>query len=276
MKMVKKILLGLTVAAVIGFTGCQQPTVGGAEDSISGDVINGRTEKAYVGTKAEDGYTNNSSTSVVREMKHFATKHYGAFVELSIEGESASATNGNGQLGLVFNYTENSNETVNFTVVGFRQAAGALQTYISQFYNIDKAKFNNQNFGCSATKTAYDSATTTPYEIVIEAFPTTLSSSTFGTVTNGEASVGVWVMANENGSYTVAYYNKDKLENHKLKADQIADKTVLIDNTITGYGAKKQTKIGCYTNVYAGRTLKGSWRFSSILGEDLPDDGFED
>lgn len=277
MKMVKKVLLGLAAGAlVLGLAGCKGITVGG-DDSVDGEVINGTTAKAYVGDKDGEGYTNETG-DYVREMQLFSTKHYGAFAALTLTDENKNSNDGNGQLGYVFNYTENDDETVNFITIGYRWYNKQLQTYVSQYYNVKKSDFKNDNFGAPKKSTIKekDSTKTTAYEIIVEDF-NTLTTSKFGTLSDdGSATIGVEVIAEEDGSYTVNYYGSEKLDNYKLKKDQEADKTVTIDKKVTGYTKKTQTKIGCYVNVYSGKTLNGFWRFSSIKGEDLPVEGFED
>ena len=276
MKMVKKILLGMTAAAlVLGLAGCKGITVGG-DDTVEGEVINGTTTKAYVGKKDGEGYTNNTD-DYVREMQLFTYKHYGAFAALTLEDEDKTAAIGNGQLGYVFNYSENDNGTVNFITVGYRWREKKLQSYVSQYYNIDKTKFKNENFGAPTGSTihAKDASETDPYEIIVQDF-FELDSSKFGTLSDdGSATIGVEVVAEDDGSYTVNYYGSDKLNNYKLKKDQSADKTITVSKAVTGYTKATQTKMGCYVNVYMNKTLNGFWRFSSIKGEDLPVEGFE-
>ena len=274
MKMVKKILLGLAAgAAVLSMVGCKGVTVGG-DDSIEGTIVNGTTSKAYVGKKDGEGCAN-TTANTIREMKLFSTKHYGAFAALTLTDEDKNANTGNGQLGYAFNYTENEDGTVNFITIGFRWDSKQYDTYVSQYYNVDTTKFSTKNFGVSAKKTAYDSTVNTPYEIEVATLPTQLSFVTMDE--EGSATVGVNVIAEDDGSYTIKYYSADKLENYKLKnADATADKTITVSNEVTGRDTKKQTKMGCYAAVYGNKTLNGFWRFSSIKGEDLPVEGFED
>ncbi len=277
MKMVKKILLGMTAAAlVLGLAGCKGITVGG-DDTVEGEVINGTTTKAYVGKKDGEGYTNNTG-DYVREMQLFTTKHYGAFAALTLTDEDKNLSTGNGQLGYVFNYSENDDGTVNFITVGYRWYGKKLQSYVSQYYNIDKSKFNADNFGAPKKSTikTKDNSKTDSYEIIVEDF-FDLDSSKFGTLSDdGSATIGVEVVAEDDGSYKVNYYGSDKLNNYyKLKKNQSADKTITVSKAVTGYSKANQTQIGCYVNVYQGQTLNGFWRFSSIKGEDLPVEGFE-
>ena len=274
MKLTKKFLLVALAAFAFVFASCEQlnPTLGGdpnAEDSVSGTIINGVTSKAYVGAKDGDGYKNEGNTGTVREMQFFATKHYGAFAALTLQGEDKDATEGNGQLGYVFNKTENEDKTVNFITIGFRWNNKKLDTYVSQFYNVKTDQFSESNFGVSAKKTAFDKDTTTPYEIEIKVLPTVLDATKFGTLdADGSATVGVEVIAEDDGSYTINYYASSKLDDKfKLKKDQTADMTVEVPATVTGYTKKQQTKIGCYAAVYKNKTLNGFWRFSSIVGE---------
>lgn len=285
MKMVKKVLLGLAAGAlVLGLAGCKGITVGG-DDSVDGEVIKGTTAKAYLGDKDGEGYTN-SSDDWVREMQLFSTKHYGAFAALTLTDENKTQAAGatNGVIGFVFNYTENPSGTVNFAIVGYRHYGSKLQTYISQFYNIDKKKFSANNFDCTAKKTAFDESVTTPYEIeILKGDTETFCDLSFAEIDDdGNTTIGVEVIANAKdedygaGSYTVNYYAADQLANYKLKANQTPKKAVPILQSVTGYDKKTQTKIGCYVNVYKHKTLNGFWRFSSIKGEDLPVEGFED
>ena len=272
MKLTKKFLLVALAAFAFVFASCEQlnPTLGGdpdAEDSVSGTIINGLTSKAYVGKKDGDGYKN-EGTSTVREMQLFATKHYGAFAALTLTGEESGKAS-NGQLGYVFNLTENKDGTVNFITIGYRYGSedGSktfFNTYVSQFYNIDTAKFSEPNFGCSAEKTAFDETVTTPYEIVVKPLNTKLEFVDFGT---DDPTVGVEVVAEDDGSYTINYYAASKLDKFKLKKNQTADLSVPVPATVTGRTEKKQTKMGCYAAVYKNKTLNGFWRFSSIVGE---------
>lgn len=273
MKMVNKILLGLAAGAVmLSLVGCKPPTIGA--DSVNGKIINGTTTKAYVGAKDGEGYKN-AGTDTDREMQLFATKHESAFAALTLTDEDKTKTTGNGQLGYVFNYTENSDKTVNFITIGFRWNDKKFDTYISQFYNVDTTKFDTPNFGVTAKKNAYDANTKTPYEIEVAALPTVLSFVDFAT--DGSATVGVGITANEDGSYKIDYYKADKLDKYyKLTKDAVADKTYTVSSAVTGRTKKEQTKMGCYAAVYGGKTLNGFWRFSSIKGEDLPVEGFED
>ena len=276
MKMVKKLLLGLAAtAAIVALVSCEGVNVGGA-DSIEGNIINGTTTRAYVGKKADDGITNDAS-GTIREMKLFATKHKGAFAALTLTGEESGKAS-NGQLGYVFNYTENEDGTVNFITIGFRYGSQdgtnkKFNTYVSQFYNIDPTQFSKNNFGCDATKAKYDATVKTPYEIEVATLPTDLNFVTFGTE---DPTVGVEVIAEDNGSYTINYYAASKLNKYKLIKNSVVDKTITVSSDVTGRTTLKETKLGCYAAVYPGKTLKGSWRFSSIKGEDLPVEGFED
>lgn len=294
MKMVKKIMLGITAAAVaLALVSCNGITAGG-DDSVKGDIIKGTTTKAYLGEKDGDGYTNQNE-GTVREMQLFATKHYGAFAALTLENETA--TSKNGQLGYVFNYTENKDGTVNFVTIGFRNNAGKSDSYISQFYNIKKTEFSKTNFGvntdvnanavvlpASAAKALTAEAVTAikgsgvPTELQITVGDDGIFNlGSWANISDGTATIGVKVTAEDDGSYTVEYFDKDSIDdNFKLKNDAVAKGTEIVSAAIAGNGKKTQTRLGCYAAIYAGKTLKGFWRFSSIVGEDIPVEGFED
>ena len=305
MKMVKKILLGLAAtAAVIAFVGCGT-TVGNDKEEEGGKkIINGSTQKAYLGEKDGEGYEN-TSDSTNREMKLFATKHYDSFVALTLTDETKTSVNG--QLGYVFNYTENKDDagTVNFITIGYRNNAGTIDTYISQYYNISTAEFDKPNFGASkdvnnrvkgtdffvykasdvtAETLAAIKASGKPTEIEIVILGETIGDLTFENLKNdaGELTIGVDVIANDGtetgkpaGSYTVNYY-KGLTDKYKKASTSTLVKTAFVSNVITGYTKKTETKIGAYVAVYKNSTLNGFWRFSEITGEDIPLEEFAD
>ena len=275
MKLVKKFLLGLTAVAVAAaLVSCEGITAGGdptAEDSVNGSIIKGTTAKAYVGEKDGDGYENKND-GTIREMQLFATKHYGAFAALTLQGEKSGESNG--QLGYVFNYTENKDGTVNFITIGFRHNSNnKIDTYVSHYFNVKTSEFSTTNFGATdkgkktsaadikALKESGDSV-----EVVIEELPTDLTWAS--TDENGDCTIGVEVIAEDDGSYTINYYGDSAIDDKfKLKKDSTAKKTVKVSDAITGYEEKTQTKLGCYAAVYSGKTLQGFWRFSNIKGE---------
>lgn len=305
MKMTKKIVLGALAAMALVLSGCNGgmlPTVGEEEDSINGRLIKGVTAKAYIGEKDGDG-VENKTDKADREMQFFATKHYGAFAALTLKGEKKNTTAANGQLGYVFNYSENKDKTVNFITIGYRNHDGIVDSYVSQFYNISTDEFDAPNFGVSKDATKADGKTakvkgTDFFEYnmadvtaeVLETIkeskkPTEIMYKDNGaiffkianfddvyTAADDELSIGVEVIAEEEdgkkGSYTINYYKT--LKNYKKVANSTPVKTVTVPATVTGYTKKTQTKMGCYVNIYAGKTLNGFWRFSEIKGEDVP------
>ncbi len=292
MKMVKKVMLGITAAAVaLALVSCTGITAGGAPDSVNGEIIKGTTTKAYLGEKDGDGYTNEDVNNTAREMQLFATKHYGAFAALTLENETA--TSKNGQLGYVFNFTTNEDKTVNFVTIGFRNNQGKSDSYVSQFYNIKKTEFSKTNFGVddsvnanaviikptaakalTAEAVAAIKGNGVPTEIQIEDF---FDLGTWANISDGTATIGIKVTAEDDGSYSVEYFDNGSIdEKFKLKKDATAKTTKKVSAAIAGNGKKTQTQLGCYAAIYAKQTLKGFWRFSSIVGEDIPEEGFED
>ena len=307
MKMVKKILFGLVViTTLLTLTGCPKDLndfLNGDDDDqvdtdqMVGDVITGTAGNAKI-EKANDTLNN------ARDIQLLATKHYGS--RAKIIQQDIDPNNAHGVQGFVFNvvkhkagdevgtrvYTENM---VDFMVVSIGYAGGP-NYYISAYRNIKNLQATN--FGASeATSAANFLKATTPVEYVIVAQPSS-STGVRGKRTPNlptgaykydadekELTVAINVVAEEDGSYTVQFYDPAKVissttggwvSSLKLKdIDPAFEKE--IPATVTGYTEKTQTFIGVYANVYpyhdtANDTneefkLKGSWRLSGIKGE---------
>lgn len=293
MKLVKKFLLGLAAvalaAALVSCDGLLNKPIGGVQEedddvavtgAVNGEMIQGSASNATIDVE-------NNEDKILREVNPLLTKHYGS--RAKIVQEDIDTTKAKGMMGYAFNVTKYTDEdtkavTYDLSIVGATMYKGVPCTYISVFRNI--SKLNESNLGATdkhVYKVAdYEKflADTEPCECEILALP----------VANGKATknldyyaydeeaktftVCINVVAEENGSYTIEYYDpKDVLKENgswisslKLKdVTNIEKKT--IPQTVTGYTKKTQAGLGVYANVYGNSTLKGSWRLSGIKGE---------
>ena len=317
MKLVKKVLMGLSIfALVLSLTGC--PKINDFledDDQADTDAIeNTSIIKGTAGNATVDFA--NATDKNAREMVTLVTKHYGSrakIVQTNIDTNLA-----HGIQGFVFNVvkhnkgdkigaTENTYEknTLDFMVVSVGYAGKPIY-YISAYRNI--TDLNAINFGVTDAKTFKTGketqfmAETAPTEFEVVAIPVKTTNNslatdprkqnledgyytfTEGTDENGNVlTVAINVVAEEDGSYTVQFYNPEDVikENgswvSSLKLKDFTPKEVKISNALTGYTEKQQTLIGVYTNVYPYHVtanddkpefkLKGSWRLSGIKGE---------
>lgn len=292
MKLVKKFLLGFTALAVavalVSCDGLLNKNIGGTveEDddvevsgTVNGEMITGSASNAKINVE-------NKEDKILREVNPLLTKHYGS--RAKIVQEEIDATKAKGMMGYAFNVTKYTDDddkvTYDLSIVGATMYKGQPVTYISVFRNI--SKLNDSNLGAT-TKHVYKPADyekfladTEPCECEILALP----------VANGKATknldyyaydeeaktftVCINVVAEENGSYTIEYYDpKDVLKENgswisSLKLKDVTNiEKFTIPASVTGYTKKTQAGLGVYANVYGNSTLKGSWRLSGIKGE---------
>lgn len=265
------------------------------------DYITGTASNATVNKE-------NTGTDNMRNLPILKTKHWGSRAVITqTDIETAKA---HGVMGYAFNviyhkagdakegggtYAQN---TADFTLVSVTYA-GAPIYYISAYRNI--TDFQGINFGVADSK-VYKAANdadgskfrncTEACEYEIEALPgySTSAHEVHSPRTqnlpltackwNADAKtlkVTINVTANDDGSYTIDFYNPDDVlkDNGSWKSKsnvEAATKriTKTLPNYVTGYSAKSlstQAYLGVYANVYPSQTLKGTWRLSAIKGE---------
>ena len=279
MKMVKKILLGLAVAAIaLALTGC------GKQLGDPNVKINGSTGKASI------DHTNETD-STQRAMKIYLTKHLSTNCAFVIENQTTGSYDG--QLGYAFNLDKNTDCTYNFITVGFRNNKGTTDTYVSAFFNIKESSFSTDNFGVeeiygtssNKTKTIDQFDITTvkgngvPSEVEISELPTILS----GFSINSDKQLIGDITAEDNGSYTIKFYNESQLDitknnsgnkitGIKIKTSNPGDpkKIITVDKKYTGYSAATQAQLGVYAGIYRNATLTGAWFASDLEGNPIP------
>lgn len=293
MKLVKKFLLGLAAvalaAALVSCDGLLNKPIGGVQEedddvavtgAVNGEMIQGSASNATIDVE-------NNEDKILREVNPLLTKHYGS--RAKIVQEDIDTTKAKGMMGYAFNVTKYTDEdtkavTYDLSIVGATMYKGVPCTYISVFRNI--SKLNESNLG--ATKehvykpADYEKflADKEPCECEILALPVKDNKATKNLdyyAYDEEAktfTVCINVVAEENGSYTIEYYDpKDVLKESgswisSLKLKDVTNiEKVTIPQTVTGYTKKTQAGLGVYANVYGNSTLKGSWRLSGIKGE---------
>lgn len=301
MKMVKKVLMGLAVAAIaLALTGCGNllgnKIANGLNDDDDDVVVEGEVKGSMITGQASNAKieVNNTENKIKREVDLLLTKHYGS--RAKIVQENIDTTKANGMMGYAFNvvehkeaYTEDGEKksTYDLCIVGTTYYKGKPVTYVSAFRNIKK--LNDQNLGATdahvynakndanAAKFKND---TEPCEYEIIALPVENEVATKNLdyyaydAAAKTFTVCINVTAENDGSYTIDWYNPaDVLKDSGswISATRLKDvtdkKTVTIPASVTGYSAKAQAYLGVYANVYGLKALKGSWRLSGIKGE---------
>lgn len=253
MKIMKKIAaVTIAAAALFAFAGC-------SDDDDPNEMITKVSSKEYT-----IEYSNESS-EISRGYKSTALKHSGGFFVIEIENQKSDQSAADGVMGVIFDLHENS-EKKDFYVIGVNygyENKKQFGYYASKFRNV--TDLQAANFGAGKdhvyypeSLTDFDSATD-PTELVLEkafAYNANITPDK-----NGKIKVAIDVSMNE-GAYTVKMYKasdlNEKEDGVKESATAIIDET--IPATITGYTKEEQGKIGFYANVYANKTLKGTWK----------------
>lgn len=266
MKMTKKFLLGgaVLLAATMMFTGCK-PTIGTVNieytDAFSGD------DKA-IGTASVD-HTNEDDT-YNRGMKLLSTPHKGMYAKIALNGLEKKSDNP-GVMGLVFGLKENKDEEGNklydFYLVGIRNDEGKLRTYLSKYTNISEDQFDAEDFG--AKKNVTEGASEK------EILPIKTYSNYTRNITNKNMEVAIKINPNDDGSYTIEWFNADGIDcvdladNDTLK--KVGPESVTISKAITGASSKNDLdlKIGFYANVYPKETMTGKWYLADLEGNPI-------
>ena len=253
MKIMKKIAaVTIAAAALFAFAGC-------SDDDDPNEMITKVTSKEYT-----IEYSNESS-EISRGYKSTALKHSGGFFVIEIENQKSDQSAADGVMGVIFDLHENS-EKKDFYVIGVNYGYNKSKKfgyYASKFRNVtdlQAANFGAGNGHVYAT-TALENfnSDTAPAELVLkEAFT---YNANITPDENGKIKVAIDVSMNE-GAYIVKMYKasdlNEKEDGVKESATAIINET--IPATTTGYTKEEQGKIGFYANVYANKTLKGTWK----------------
>lgn len=307
MKLSKLILTTLAAAAVIGFAGCK------GDDEDQHDILN------ISGDTASVCYTNTSGITY-RGFRTLKTKHTDAVAVFTLGNAEQTYEPRTGVFGFVFDlqkdkeYKDNNGnkKTVyNFTAVSLRKNGNDVQCYVSRFEGVDPLQMDGGNnfkdvtgaeLSTEGNQIGPEGNKKTAKETEIlkgssgayaKINPPTGGWSSF----NGGAQVAVEVKANNDGTYTVKFYDsnavskikyKDEVINEEGNGQTVTIKTGQIEAGATPLefagdtngssltvpaswatsGESNQQKMGFYAAVYPGKTLVGSLRLPYILNED--------
>lgn len=275
MKMTKKFLLGgaVLLAATMMFTGCPK-TLG--NDFI--DFSEAFDSKTKANATGSIDYTNESDSDN-RGMALLRTAHQGMYAKIALNELTENSVNP-GVMGLAFGLTENKdddgNKLYDFYLVGIRNDNGKLRTYLSKYTNISEDQFDDDNFG--ATKDAKTGSSEKEIKTI------TTYSNYKRNSENKNMEVAIKINPNDDGSYTIVWYNADNLNcadlvDKETELTKIGPESVNISKEVTGYTKKDdlKLKIGFYANVYSTKNngsgaMKGKWYLADLDGNPiLPD-----
>lgn len=285
----KKLLIGAAMlAAVFAFTGCNPEDLDGA---IKGDNVN--FDNSYI-KEVKETDENDKEITVIeqakktdkdakenteyyyRAVKTLATKHYGATCILTLDPQG----NDDGNIGFMFDRTENEDGTINFGVVTVNYNSSDFRYYISFYKNVlleENSYTTESNFTdidgnkiVAVNSIAAFKSATGGAEYQVE--PTKSSGKYFTSLdidedAEGKYAVKVQVVAKDDGSYDVKFF---KADDDTETASPLVSK--LISNELTGLTEKTQTKFGRYAMIKAGQTLKASFEFEDYEGNPIPVD----
>ena len=252
MKIMKKIAaITIAAAALFAFAGCSD-----ADDP--NEMITG-SNKNY-----EIDYTN-TTKDVSRGYHSTAYKHAGAAVQLDFENVSKNVNAG--VMGLIFDLEEKDG-VKSFNVIGVKtnNANGELGYYVSRFENV--TDIQAENFG---TKLKENPAKETVY-VTAFAKANGVKNAEKDTITVYAYAIEKLNTATQKYEYEVyLLYADTQIGKLDKDGNLVAEDGTAIDlsgvepvATIpTEYTGSQPTqrKLAVYANVYAGKTLKGTWTY---------------
>ena len=266
MKMVKKSLLGLVVAAmVLSLTGC------GVKDDPEG-IIKGTAGNYTVNYT----YENQDSVKTYRAYKSTGFKHAGALVKFTFKAEDLAKV-GNSKFGLIFGLKETKQgdkKLRDFYIIGLGAQDGG-KYYVSKYEIV--VDIQAENFGAPEDGVAA-AHTGDPQETVKKG----ITGCTLPTDTNGDAYAYIWYQANyATGAYDWKIMNMtDEAVNNWKQQDDAGKRanlpvasTLIASGSITGAfepcdaDKEPQDYIAVYARVQGGATLNGKINFKGDFRE---------
>ena len=234
MKMVKKVLMGLALAAaVLALAGCV-PQADDTEKAITKNSM----------TKYTVDYKNENSADKYRAYKPTATVHAGALVKVTFE----NSDNAQNKMGVIFNLKETKEKKVvtnrEFYIIGLGPSPkkGAANFYVSKFTNVTDIKADN--FG---TKLAENKA------VEVEIVPLASGNNIELPAEDEDGNITLWV-----------YYKADK-------ASGGFDYAVIKDSeTIKDVAINKDTTLASFdaeTVLASGNTHKTGGSTKNVVTE---------
>ena len=261
MKMVKKILLGLTAGAlVLGFAGCKQ--VDDEKGAISGSGNNYSVDYE------------NGDTKDYRAYKSTSLNHAGALVKVTFEDASADNFS---KMGVIFDLQKNKDdkEAKYFYIIGLA-GTSTKNFYVSKFTNV--TDLQAYNFGTELDNPAVE---TVYYNIININRPTPVDGNVSYYVyykafkdAGENATTGYYEYAvfDFNDTQADAAKNLMKGEDASITTLSALGGTCLKSGKIEGIAltatkAVPQNQIAVYAKIDAGKTLKGTWKFLDMYKE---------
>ena len=299
MKMVKKILLGtLAVAAILTFASCGQREEAGNSELID---INAGSSKGSI------DYTNDSEDTTrgfkTLQTKHLDAICHIETTVTELKGDNAKAS---GTMGYIFNVVKAEDGTYSFSIAGARynQKSGDVEAYVETFKGIAADKLEeNLTGGKKATGLSYGD-TAFGFTLVEKTDVNRLLAAQteepkkldlwIDLVANGKAkkddTAAPKGRGGKEGTYTVTFYWKDPVRQSSATSYDLTygeakgaapttfaegflkSCTIEAADVNAAYDAEKgltsmQSDVGFYANVYAGQTLKGTWKLDEIKKE---------
>lgn len=263
MKMVKKLVLGLTVAATtLAFFACKMND--DPENAIKGFNNNYSID-----------YTNETG-SEYRAYESTNFKHAGALVKIKIDN---AADCGNSKMGVIFELKENATnkKAVDFYIIGVGTDSSANNFYVSKYTGI--VNIRDKNFGAPS-----DGSEGPNGEKEVEYIKLAGNK-----INNIPSQFYVYCKAKKDGSYDFALLTGETTETSKLDIDKIditdlpsGMQLIALPTPVANSGCTVSNKIGKITHVFDAvaddsdieqnklalyaridkdATLKGSWKF---------------
>ena len=261
MKVSKILLTGAVMAAAMtAFVSCVQ------EDDPN-DMIDGS------GNYYTLEYTNDSA-DISRGYVSTRLQHAGCLAKVTFD--KSSDVQG-GVMGIVFDLQDNAKNAgaVDFNVVAVRKTSTGAQYYVSKFANVTDTQA--QNFGAPEEGYAGNGAVETVVESAFQPVKANAISNTaegtvfyiwFAQVPGAEskmkyeiyilpASIGDTAVVKDSNNGALVDANGATINISSYKVAEIP----------TEYTTETQKKFAVYANVYAGKTVSGTWEFLGTYKE---------
>lgn len=277
MKKFTKVLMAAVAVSTLCFAGCKN-----ANDLLGEEFIDYTTKSEVEGAEAVAtiNYTNEDTEEVKRGLRFFSNKKKDIAMNVVME----NAKDPSGFMSVIFNKTENKDDTLNFIALGFNSNTTGNKAKIACTYykSVKKEDFAAANFG--KTDTDKSSLDDDIQELMPNANNDGFVVTNIAPDADGKLNVGFVITANKGSDpYTVRIYaNKTAEELNKI-ADAIDSEKTDDDDVIgnpekefnikaadlglerDAASAKIEAGIGFYANVYANKkTLKGEWQVGDI------------
>lgn len=263
MKKFAKVLMAAVAVSTLCFAGCKM-----ADDVVGGGFID-YTTKSNKDTGAEVTASinhTNETDDIERGIRLLNDKKKDIAVNVIMDDVASKS----GFMSVIFNKTENEDDTINFIALGFNSNTTGNKAKISCTYykNVGDDDLTAQNFNRKDGDCV---------ELMPNRNDDGFAITNIAPV-NGKLTVGFVITAKEGTTpYEVRVYeNKTTKELNEI-ADAIAKGTTFetpvikfdITNSDLGRIGDNSTKIieakiGFYANVYKGKTLKGEWQVADI------------